>query len=115
MGDPVYGNGKKSRIAENNFVMAFGGGIPFINSPDICCQYLSQRWNRCQKVESNFLALLLAVAARLAVPEAFMPDAVGNLFGNHIKKNCNGLADVVFQIDRIDLAPGKIARKENFS
>jgi hypothetical protein len=111
---PINSDGIDTRIAENNFIIAFGGRITLVGSPHISCQLFSNRGNLFQQFERQFMTLLLTLRTGLIISETIMPDTAADLFRQHIEKRSYRLSHAVAQVNRINLVSGKVARKQYF-
>jgi hypothetical protein len=115
MGHSIDSNGKKSRVAENNLVIALGRRISLYGSPNVSGQNSPQLWQGLYELEGRFIPTPYTLGTRLPLSQTVMLKRQDNLSRKIFKKLRRLLAQAVFQINRVRNGLGKIARKEDSS
>ena len=115
MGNSINGDGKYTRIAEDDLIIAPGGRVAMVGGPHIVRQRFAEGGNGFQKLQGQLITLFFTLAAGLIISQTVMPDAATDLLGKHVKQSRGRLAHRIFQVHRINLAPAEISREQNFS
>ncbi len=113
MGDPVNGDGQDARIAEDDLVSAFGGGIAFQGGNDVGGKDFLQVRQGADEFQGQDMTLLPALDAGLFGLEAVVLEGENDLPGKALEEFGCFLADTVFEVGRIDAGLGEITGKKD--
>ena len=112
VGEAVDGDGEEAGVAEDDFVVALGGGVALEGGPHVLGQGAPQVGQLPHEADGVFLAPFLAVGAGQVVAQAFVADGQGDLLGQDLEEGHGLLAEIVAQVDLVQPFADEIAGVE---
>ena len=109
VGDAVDGDRQEAGVAEDDFIVAFGGRVALVSGPHVLGQGAPEAGQLPHEADGVLLAAGFTVAAGQAVAQALMADGQGDLPGEDLEKAHGLLTEIVAQVDAVHPFADEIA------